>query len=116
MSLPEKTSNARRVLDLFRGVRYKSKSTVFGCLSDISRGAISAILADQVEKGHLGINSDGYRLTALANKKYDQEAADAVLVPSAFKPRGVQPSWRDNLPRPGSDAFFDLPSRHVEGK
>lgn len=114
MTLPVKTSNARRLLDLFRETdkQTRTRLSIAKCLSDIPRVAIDQILVGEVGKGHLIATNGGYKLTGVAKQKYDQEAAEAVLVPNAFKPRGVQPSWRDNVSRQGSDEFLQWQSKH----
>lgn len=73
------------------------------------------VMDDLLVSGFVKCNVDGqYKITAEARKLIAEDiAASAVKLASNFKPRGVQPSWRDNVARQGSDEFLKWESKHV---
>lgn len=85
--------------------------------NEVGGETMRGVMDDLLASGFVKCNTDGqYKITAEARKLIAEDiAASAVKLASNFKPRGVQPSWKDNVARQGSDEFLNWPSRHIEG-
>lgn len=83
--------------------------------NEVGRETMRGVMDDLLVSGFVKCNVDGqYKITAEARKLIAEDiAASAVKLASNFKPRGVQPSWRDNVARQGSDEFLKWESKHV---
>lgn len=110
--IPAKGTTNRRVIDYLRAASVRTRESVYRAMNDIARAAIDIVLENETKKGHINVNKSGIRLTGMAQRMLDEEGKNAQIdLTSNFKPRGVQPSWRDSIKRPGADAFMDWQSR-----
>ena len=110
--LPAKGTNPRRVLDVLRGVKSRTRGSIHKTLSDISNNVIDGILEAEIKKGHVTKNTSGFALTAKAKRLYEEEGAAIELQNiRAFRPMTDAHRVSSLGMRPGSNDFRNWPSR-----
>lgn len=112
--IPAKGTTNRRVIDYLRASNVRTRASVYRAINDIAKPAIDIVIESEIEKGHIGQNKAGLRLTSMASKKLDEEGKNAQIeLTDNFKPRGIQPSWKDRVARTGAAEFMNWPSKQL---